>query len=78
MASQDDIVGLMDSEYLSSCRVELGGFEGERIEGSGPAREHLPRVDGRVAVYQSDLYTSLEEGPGVKLNFRGNVKFEAT
>ena len=53
-------------------------FEVEKVEGSGLLHEHLPRVDGKVVMKQSDVYTSLEEGPEVKLTLRGDLKPWAT
>lgn len=53
-------------------------FEVERMEGSGLLHEHLPKVDGKVVMEQSDVYTSLEGGPEVKLRLRGDLKLRAT
>ena len=50
-------------------------FEVERVEDSGCLRERLPRVNGKVVMAQRDVYTSLEEGPEVKLRLRADVKF---
>ncbi|KAL8735807.1 MAG: hypothetical protein Q9166_000671 [cf. Caloplaca sp. 2 TL-2023] len=49
-------------------------FELERVGGSGVLEKHLPGVDGKVVMEQSDVYTSLEEGPEVRLVLRGDVK----
>lgn len=49
-------------------------FEVEKVEGSGLLHEDLPRVGGNVVMEQSDVYTSLEEGPEVNLRLRGDVK----
>jgi len=49
-------------------------FEVDKIEGSGLLHKHLPGVNGKVVMEQSDVYTSLEEGPEVKLRLRGDMK----
>ena len=46
-------------------------FEVEKVEGSGLLHEQLPKVNGKVVMEQSDVYTSLEEGPEVRLRLRG-------
>lgn len=49
-------------------------FELERVDGSGVLEKCLPGIDGKIVMEQSDVYTSLEEGPEVRLVLRGDIK----